>query len=166
MIHRHLEARPEIPVENLPLAAVVDILERGDLREWQPLAAAVARDPWGEFAATIMRLIDAHPMYGTSPLWRSWIDRRRARLEPIQGERRTAGLAALRRDHGLTQVEVATRIGISQSDLSKLERRHDIRISTLRAYVAAIGGRLRLICESQGRETELRLSPLVEPPGD
>jgi transcriptional regulator with XRE-family HTH domain len=45
---------------------------------------------------------------------------------------------------GLTQAAVAQRMGIAQSDVSKLERRADIRLSTLQAHARAIGARLRV----------------------
>jgi len=67
------------------------------------------------------------------------------------------GLAALRRGLGLTQVELAGRVGMSQSDLSKLERRRDVHLSTLRAYAAALGGRARFVFELDGKQVEIRL---------
>ena len=66
------------------------------------------------------------------------------------------GLAALRLRRGRTQVEAARRMGISQSDVSKLERRRDLRISTLRDYARAIGGRLRLLVVLPDDEVELK----------
>jgi hypothetical protein len=39
---------------------------------------------------------------------------------------------------------VAQRLGISQSDVSRLESRTDVRLSTLRAYASAIGARLEV----------------------
>ncbi|MGI8823896.1 MAG: helix-turn-helix domain-containing protein [Acidimicrobiia bacterium] len=56
----------------------------------------------------------------------------------------TSTLAGLRRLKGLTQVELAERLGMSQSDLSKLERRRDLRLSSLRSVVRALGGELEL----------------------
>ena len=104
----------------------------------------------------MLRLIAAYPTYGTSPLWRAWIDRCRSRLEidalPVIG-----GLAALRRRHGLTQVELAGRMGVSQSDLSKLERRRDVRLSTLRAYAEALEGRISIVFQSNAGGTPLDL---------
>jgi hypothetical protein len=157
VIHRHLELRPGVPAEALPSAAIVDILERGDLADWRPIAAAIARNPHGGIAARVMHLVDAHPMYGTSPLWRSWIDRCRARAEAGGRQTREIGLTELRRELGLTQVEIADRAGMSQSDFSKLERRRDVRLSTLRSWVAALGGRLRLLVESHGEDVEIRV---------
>lgn len=156
MIHRHLETDVAAPVEELPLAALADLLERGDLDDWRPLAAAISRQPHGELAEKVLRLVDAHPMYGTSPLWRSWIDRCRARAEGSGRPPVVTGIAALRRELGRTQSELAERVGISQSDLSKLERRRDVRLSTLRSYVEALGGRLRLLFEGRSGELEIR----------
>lgn len=156
MTHRHLEYPPDTPVEELPAAAIVDLLERGDLEAWQPIAAAVARDPLGPFAEKVMRLLDAYPMYGTSPLWRAWIDRCRARAERARPGP-AVGLSDLRQAMGLTQVELAGRVGMSQSDLSKLERRRDVRLSTLRAYAKALGGRLRILIEAGGARAEIRI---------
>ena len=162
MIHRHLQVSSDTPIEAHPSAAIVDILERGDLDEWRPIADAIHRDPMGKFAEKVMRLVDAYPMYGSSPLWRSWIDRCRARAE---GGRlpRAADLSALRRELGLTQVELAGRLGISQSDLSKLERRRDLRLSTLRGYTKALGGSLRILFLSGGRPTEIHLPDWHKP---
>ncbi len=155
MIHRHLAYPEGTPPERLPSAALVDILDRGDLDDWRPIAAAIARDPSGPLAQRVMRLVDAYPMYGTSALWRAWIDRRRARGDPEPRAEQAIGLAALRRRFRLTQTALARRMGMSQSDLSKLERRPDIRLSTLRAYARALGGRVAPVFESGTERIEL-----------
>jgi DNA-binding Xre family transcriptional regulator len=155
--HRHLVYPRSTPVERWPVAALVDVLERGDLADWKPIAVAVARDPHGTLAERIMEVVDRHPMYGTSPLWRAWIDRRRAGVEATRPARAPIDLADLRRRMGLTQVQMARRVGISQSDLSKLERRKDIRLSTLDAYTRALGGRLRLLFAAGAASADLRV---------
>lgn len=155
MKHRHLEIRSGIPIHEQPLAAILDVLERGDLDEWRPIADAIHGDPMGPFADRVLRLLDAYPMYGTSPLWRSWIARCRARTEERLSTKVT-GLSALRRELGLTQVELADRLGMSQSDLSKLERRRDVRLSSLRGYAEALGGRLRVLFLLGGEPMEIR----------
>jgi DNA-binding phage protein len=161
MIHRHLDYSPDTPVSDLPAAAIADLLQRGDLGQWRPLAEEVAANPFGRVADIVARVIDAYPSYGTSPLWRSYLERCRAAAKP----RRLSQLspAELRRRHGLNQAQVAARLGISQSDLSKLERRSQPRVSTLAAYVRALGGRLRLVAATDTGEVELRLGEAGNP---
>lgn len=53
-------------------------------------------------------------------------------------------LAELREGLDLTQEELAERLQISQSNVSRLERRDDILLSTLRQVVEAMGGELRV----------------------
>lgn len=163
MRHRHLEIPPGTALEQLPSAALVDLLERGDLDDWRPLAATIARAPFGPFATRLAGLVDAFPMYGTSQLWRAFIDRCRTREEGRRWSPRATTLSMLRRERGLTQVELARRLGISQSDLSKLERRTDLRLSTLRKYAAAIGGSLRIVFEGDGAPIEIRLAGRASP---
>lgn len=86
MIHRHLDIPEGTPVHDLPLAALVDLLDRGDLDDWRPLARAVAADPFGVVAERVLKLIDAYPMYGTSVLWRAWIERLRGEAGEPQSD--------------------------------------------------------------------------------
>jgi hypothetical protein len=44
-------------------------------------------------------------------------------------------------------VTVAALMGIEQENVSRLERRADLLLSTLSSYVAAMGGKLRLVAE-------------------
>lgn len=155
MDFRHLDYASGTPVAELGPAALDALLDRGDLEAWTPLSRAIAEDPWGATADTVLRLCEAHPMYGTSSLWRTWIERRRGRAGPS-----ATGLAEIRRMIGLTQAEVGERLGISQSDVSKLERRSDMLLSTLRAYARAVGVRLRV--DVQGPDDD-RPRPIVLP---
>jgi DNA-binding XRE family transcriptional regulator len=165
MIHRHLDIPAGTSVEKMPLAAVHDLLERGDLDDWRPVLRQIENAPRGETAQAVARLVDAYPMYGTSPLLRAWIERcRNRRMSPDVGAEGVQRLAEIRRSLGLTQLEVARRMGMSQSDYSKLERRKDVRVSTLRAASAAIGGRLTLSLELPGRVVEIQLGERA--PGD
>jgi len=142
MRHRHLDIPSSTKVADLGLEALDDLLDRGDLADWEPLLHDVARDPWGAVSERILHLVDRHPMQGTSALWRSWIETRRATKEPIHVGR---ALGALRRARGLTQQEVAARLDMTQPEVSKLEQRRDVRVSTLSAYVSALGGHL-VVC--------------------
>lgn len=141
MRHRHLEIAEGTPVAGLGLEAIDDVLDRGDLSDWQPLLRAVRRDPRGAVSERILHLVERHPMHGTSALWRSWIEALRQDAEQVHiGQ----ALGALRRARGLTQQQVAGLLEMTQPEISKLERRRDVRVSTLRAYVGAVGGQLAL----------------------
>ncbi len=65
--------------------------------------------------------------------------------ESVEQELLEMDLRTLREAMGLTQEELAERITITQSQLSKMERRDDHRISTVRRYVAALGGELEIV---------------------
>lgn len=148
----------DVVPEALASAAIVDILERGDLAEWRPIAVSIAAQPHGPLAERVVRLVDAYPMYGTSPLWRAWIERCRARAEGRrQCDAGAMDLADLRRQKGLTQVELAGRIGISQSDLSKLEHRRDVRVSTLKTCAEAMGARFRMAFVFPDQEIDVEI---------
>jgi transcriptional regulator with XRE-family HTH domain len=60
-------------------------------------------------------------------------------------------LQELRRARKLTQVRMARALGIGQDGVSKLEKRADLMISTLRKTVEALGGSLSLVVEFPDR---------------
>lgn len=60
-------------------------------------------------------------------------------------------LQDLRKARTLTQERMAELLGIKQENVSRLEKRSDLLLSTLISYVAAMGGRLRLVAEFPDR---------------
>ena len=73
-----------------------------------------------------------------------------ARASQLIAEEMT--LQELRRARKLTQVRMAKELGIGQDGVSKLEKRADLMISTLRKTVEAMGGSLSLVAEFPDRE--------------
>jgi transcriptional regulator with XRE-family HTH domain len=61
-------------------------------------------------------------------------------------------LQELRQARQLTQVRIAKALGISQDGVSRLEKRSDFLLSTLRKTVEAMGGNLSLVAEFPDRE--------------
>ena len=61
-------------------------------------------------------------------------------------------LRDLREALTLTQQRIADILGIGQDSVSRLEKRSDLLLSTLRSYIEAMGGRLSLIAEFPDRE--------------
>ncbi len=60
-------------------------------------------------------------------------------------------LRDLRKARKQTQVRVAEKLGINQENVSRLEQRSDLLISTLSGYVEAMGGKLSLVAEFPDR---------------
>lgn len=60
-------------------------------------------------------------------------------------------LRDLRKARKLTQARVAKTLGITQDSVSRLEKRSDLLISTLRKTVKAMGGDVRIVAEFPDR---------------
>lgn len=60
-------------------------------------------------------------------------------------------LRELRHARKLTQVRMAKTLGITQDSVSRLEKRSDLLLSTLRKTIEAMGGNLSLVAEFPDR---------------
>ena len=54
-------------------------------------------------------------------------------------------LRELRKERGLSQAELAELLNKQQGEISKIERRNDVKLSTLRDYIKSIGGSLQVL---------------------
>lgn len=78
-------------------------------------------------------------------LFRNMSPEARKRVEEkANAEYQALALAELREAQDLTQVQLAKKLGIDQGAVSKIERRTDMYLSTLRNVIAAMGGKLEL----------------------
>jgi len=67
------------------------------------------------------------------------------RVAEIEDELRlAAGLTALREEAGLSQRDLARRIGVSQPRVAAIERSRNVTLDVLEEYVDAVGGRLEV----------------------
>jgi transcriptional regulator with XRE-family HTH domain len=62
-------------------------------------------------------------------------------------------LQQVREAAGLTQEQVAQRMGVTQASLSRLEHRPDVKLSNIRKYIEAVGGRLEVSVVMPRRST-------------
>jgi transcriptional regulator with XRE-family HTH domain len=53
-------------------------------------------------------------------------------------------LAELRQSRHITQIDLAAELGITQGNVSRMEKRSEIYLSTLRSYIEALGGHLEI----------------------
>jgi hypothetical protein len=70
-------------------------------------------------------------------------------------------LPKLRELRGLSQTDVAQRLRINQGAVSRLERRGDMLVGTLRNLVSAMGGQLKLIAEFPDRCVDIQIDQLL-----
>ena len=81
-------------------------------------------------------------------------DDRFDRLGSEQAETRAdleIGLAGMRQRLGLTQTDLARAIGMTQPEISRIEHQPDLLLSTLRSYIAGLGGQLSLVATIPGQ---------------
>ena len=86
-----------------------------------------------------------HPF---SELTKSFTPERRGRIDAMKRELLAEmPLHELRRARTLTQRDMAKMLKVNQPAVSKLEQRADVYVSSLRSYVEAAGGKLKIIAE-------------------
>lgn len=82
---------------------------------------------------------------------------RRARIEQRVTEAlKNMPLSELRTAHSLTQTQLARAMQIDQSEISRIEKRTDMYISTLRSYIEAMGGELSIQARFQDGVVEIK----------
>ncbi len=64
-------------------------------------------------------------------------------------------LDELRRARQMTQAKLARSLGVNQGEVSKIEHRTDLYLSTLSEYVEALGGRLEIRAVFPDREVRI-----------
>jgi DNA-binding XRE family transcriptional regulator len=93
-----------------------------------------------------------------------WSDIRRSKSDPERAERvksraqaelRAMTLRELREEVGRTQTELAELAEVTQSALSRIERREDNPIEALRRYVEALGGELEVVAVIGNKRVKL-----------
>ena len=56
-------------------------------------------------------------------------------------------LHELRQAKSLTQQDLAKTLRVNQPAIAKLEKRADLYVSSLRSYIEAVGGKLKIVAE-------------------
>lgn len=74
-----------------------------------------------------------------------------------------SALKALRERLGVTQAELAGAMELNQPDISRIERQADMRVSTVRAYLRALGARLEVAAAFGSPRRRERVTVYVSP---
>ncbi|OMH23230.1 hypothetical protein BKD30_13945 [Tersicoccus phoenicis] len=112
---RHLEVSPADPVEDWGFEGILTAVERGDIRDWRRIAAAVIAHPWGRVADEVAEVAGSVE----NPAMTIMLDRvlatartsREARERAEVARRMLAAVSA----SGLSRKDFAARMGTSGS---------------------------------------------------
>lgn len=85
--------------------------------------------------------------------------------ERADAEYQALALAELREARDLTQVQLAKKLGIDQGAVSKIERRADMYLSTLRNVIHAMGGKLELTARFPSGDAHVVTFRAAQPTG-
>lgn len=151
---RHLDYGLRASVHDIGTAGLQDILDGTDVDGWRPVLIALARDPWGPVALRVEQVLDHLKTYGTARLFRSWLRHCRAGVDQP-----AVTLADLRREAGLTQRELAERLGSSQAQVARVEGSSSPSMRSLSRYLQALSMTpVALVAMSDGGGRIVRLA--------
>ena len=88
------------------------------------------------------------------------LERQRKLAKRVRDTLASMPLEEIRKARQMTQVKLAEVLGVNQGEISKIEHRTDIYISTLTDYVEALGGKLEIRAIFPDRE--MRISQFEE----
>jgi DNA-binding XRE family transcriptional regulator len=94
-----------------------------------------------------------------SELTKAWPAKRRLRAErrkeELSLEIEQAALSELRKALRVSQEQLAHALGKSQAAVAQMEQRADMKVSTLRETIAAMGGELELVAHFPGGDVKI-----------
>ncbi|MCX7089934.1 MAG: XRE family transcriptional regulator [Legionellales bacterium] len=69
-------------------------------------------------------------------------------------------LYEIREQLHITQEEMAAKLNTKQANISRTERRRDMKLSTLKRYIEAMGGELDIVAKFASNEVHLNVKEL------
>ena len=69
-------------------------------------------------------------------------------------------LHEIREQLHITQENMATKLNTKQANISRTERRRDMKLSTLKRYIEAMGGELDIVAKFASNEVHLNVTEL------
>lgn len=115
---RNVDASPEDDVRTWPYEALVTVIDRGLVQDWQPVLLEIRRSPWGNVARRVERFLSYREPDGVSALFALAIEHARKAVEQADREEVAGRVRDAVATSGLTKAEFAKRIGTSASRFS------------------------------------------------
>jgi DNA-binding transcriptional regulator YiaG len=118
VVFRNVDASPTDDVRTWPYEALVTVIDRGLVSDWQPIFAEVRRSPWGNVARRVEQYLSYREADGVSTLFSLAIERARSDADQADRVEVADRVKKAVDDSGLTQRDFARLIGTSASRLS------------------------------------------------
>lgn len=115
---RNVDASPSDDVTTWPYEALVTVVERGLVADWQPVFAELRRHPWGPVARRVEQIAATTTDTSVCRLFAMAVARARADMERAERAEVARRIRVAIGASGLTAAEFAAGIGTSASRLS------------------------------------------------
>jgi len=115
---RNVDASPSDDVRTWPYEALVTVIDRGLVDDWQPIFNEVRRSPWGKVARRVERYLSYREPDGVGTLFSLAVERARADADSADRQEVAARVRQAVASSGLANQEFAKLVGTSASRLS------------------------------------------------
>lgn len=115
---RNVDATPTDDVRSWPYEALVTVIDRGLVEDWQPIFVEVRRSPWGKVARRVEKYLSYRESDGVSALFALAIERARKTVEKADRDEVAARVRDAVATSGLINADFARQVGTSASRLS------------------------------------------------
>jgi hypothetical protein len=115
---RNVDASPTDDVRTWPYEALVAVIDRGLVQDWQPIFVELRRSPWGKVARRVEHYLSYREPDGVSTLFALAIERSRIDTDSADRAEVAARVREAVSESGLTNGQFARLVGTSASRLS------------------------------------------------
>lgn len=115
---RNVDASPTDDVRTWPYEALVTVVDRGLVADWEPIFSDIRRSPWGKVARRVERYLSYREPDGVSTLFGLAIERARVHTDDADRAQVAARVRRAVDSSGITNAEFARLVGTSPSRLS------------------------------------------------
>jgi hypothetical protein len=137
---RNVDASPDDEVATWPYEALVTVLERGLVADWQPVLGEIRRRPWGEVARRVARVAVTTDDPALARFVTLALERARRNAEADERAQVAARVREAITVSGLTAAAFAAEVGTSASRLSTYATGRVVPSASLLVRIERRGG--------------------------
>ncbi len=115
---RNVDASPNDDVRTWPYEALVTVIDRGLVADWQPIFNELRQSPWGKVARRVEHYLSYREPDGVGTLFSLAIERARTEVEMSDRREVADRIRRAVANSGLTNQDFAKLVGTSASRLS------------------------------------------------